>query len=235
VQIDSILYNDIGEDVSWDAVWESATKIVADGWVAESAMPFSQLRFPDKPSTVWELNITRRTDAEQRVGAHRQHAARARRDSSRTSPTSTASRHSPRTAAASSSVAVAAHRPPLAPDEAIPSRSRAHKRRRGLDLKYAMTSSLTLTGTINPDFGQVEVDPAVVNLSQFERSIREAAVLHGRLNIFNFGDSPAAQSLNFFFPPRMFYSRRIGRSPQAASTRSSSPVQPKRRSSARRR
>ncbi len=60
-ELDTVLYNDIGEDPSWDGVWESAVKIVPDGWVAEVRIPFSQLRFPDLPSHVWGLNITRRT------------------------------------------------------------------------------------------------------------------------------------------------------------------------------
>src|SRR5688572_27504906 len=61
VQIDSVLYNDIGEDGTWDGVWDSATKTVSDGWIAEVRVPFSQLRFPDKPVHVWGINITRRT------------------------------------------------------------------------------------------------------------------------------------------------------------------------------
>ena len=48
VQVDTILYNDIGEDVTWDGVWDSAVKVVPDGWIAEVRIPFSQLRFPDK-------------------------------------------------------------------------------------------------------------------------------------------------------------------------------------------
>src|SRR5437016_8659529 len=60
-QVDSILFNDIGEDVSWDAVWDSATRVVDSGWIAEVRVPFSQLRFPEKPVHVWGLNITRRT------------------------------------------------------------------------------------------------------------------------------------------------------------------------------
>src|SRR3954451_11053003 len=85
----------------------------------------------------------------------------------------------------------------------------------GVDLKYGLTSSLTLTGTVNPDFGQVEVDPAVVNLSQFETFYPEKRPFFTEgLNIFNFGDSPAPSHFNFFFPPSLFYSRRIGRSPQ---------------------
>ena len=59
-------------------------------------------------------------------------------------------------------------------------------------MKYALTSDLTLTGTINPDFGQVEVDPAVVNLSQFETFYPEKRPFFTEgLNIFRFGDTPA--------------------------------------------
>ena len=87
----------------------------------------------------------------------------------------------------------------------------------GLDVKYALTSSLTLTGTINPDFGQVEVDPAVVNLSQFETFYPEKRPFFTEgLNIFRFGDTPAPSHFNFFFPPSLFYTRRIGRSPQGS-------------------
>src|SRR5262249_38957508 len=83
------------------------------------------------------------------------------------------------------------------------------------DLKYGVTSSLTLTGTLNPDFGQVEVDPAVVNLTQFETFYPEKRpfFIEG-LQIFRFADSPAPSHFNFFNNPTMFYTRRIGRVPQ---------------------
>jgi hypothetical protein len=75
----------------------------------------------------------------------------------------------------------------------------------GLDLKYAVTPGLTLTGTVNPDFGQVEADPAVVNLSAFETFFQE------RRPFFIEGSG------NFSFNCRdcnLFYSRRIGRTPR---------------------
>ncbi|HEY5609842.1 MAG TPA: carbohydrate binding family 9 domain-containing protein, partial [Thermoanaerobaculia bacterium] len=59
VQMDMILYNDIYNDNSWDAVWASATKIVPNGWTAEVRIPYSQLRFPDKPVHTWGFNISR--------------------------------------------------------------------------------------------------------------------------------------------------------------------------------
>lgn len=215
-QVDSILYNDIGEDGSWDAVWDSATKILANGWIAEVRVPFSQLRFPEKPVHVWGLNITRRTvrnnewvrivntpkgqtgfvshfaDIEGIEGIHRERPlelipyAVGRSD-------------------------IMTRADPLNPFiDQVKVRNDA-----GLDVKYGITSTLTLTGTINPDFGQVEVDPAVVNLSQFETFFPEKRPFFTEgVNIFRFGDTPAQSHFNFFFSPQVFYSRRIGRSPQ---------------------
>src|SRR4029079_13366292 len=80
----------------------------------------------------------------------------------------------------------------------------------GMDMKYALTPGLTFTGTINPDFGQVEADPAVVNLTAFETFFAERRpfFVEGS-GTFNFGlDCNDGQCTG------LFYSRRIGRSPQ---------------------
>ena len=216
-QLDSILFNDISEDIAWDGVWESVAKMVPGGWIAEVRVPFSQLRFPDKPSHVWGINITRRT-------VRRNEWVRI--VNTRKGETGFVSHF------ADLDGIEGIHRE--RPFELVPyvvARSdirsrfdrsdpfldqRAQRADAGLDLKYALTSNLTLTGTINPDFGQVEVDPAVVNLSQFETFYPEKRPFFTEgLNIFRFGDSPASAHFNFFFPPSVFYSRRIGRSPQA--------------------
>jgi hypothetical protein len=95
--------------------------------------------------------------------------------------------------------------------------ARDHRADAGLDVKYSLTSSLTLTGTINPDFGQVEVDPAVVNLSEFETFYPEKRPFFTEgVNIFRFGDTPAPSHFNFINPPSLFYTRRIGRAPQSS-------------------
>jgi hypothetical protein len=216
VQVDTVLYNDIGEDPSWDGVWDSATKIVPGGWQLEVRIPYSQLRFPERPVHVWGLNITRRTVRNNEVvrivntpkgqtgfvshfadivgieGIHRGRPLEL--------VPYTVARTDVRTR-------VAANDPFL--------RQQDHRADGGLDLKYGLTSSLTLTGTVNPDFGQVEVDPAVVNLSQFETFYPEKRPFFTEgLNIFNFNDTPAPSHFNFFFPPSVFYTRRIGRAPQ---------------------
>jgi hypothetical protein len=207
-QGDTVLYNDIGEDGSWDGVWESSTRITAEGWQAEVRIPFSQLRFPDKPAHVWGINITRRTmrvnewvrivntpkgqtgfvshfaDLEGIEGIHRGRPLEV--------------------------VPYTVGRADLRTGVEKESRAEA-----GVDLKYGLTSTLTLTGTINPDYGQVEVDPAVLNLTQFETFYPEKRPFFVEgLNIFRFADSPAPSHFNFFNTPTMFYTRRIGRAPQ---------------------
>src|SRR5262249_4686231 len=77
----------------------------------------------------------------------------------------------------------------------------------GMDAKYGLTSGLTLDATINPDFGQVDADPAFVNLSAFEQFLSE------RRPFFVEG----ASIFNFNSPVQLFYSRRIGRPPQGSA------------------
>jgi hypothetical protein len=213
---DSVLYNDIGEDGSWDAVWDSATKASDHGWALEARIPFSQLRFPEKPVHVWGLNITRRTvrnnewvrivntpkgqtgfvshfaDIEGLEGIHRERPLEL----------------VPYAVGRSDVMSRVDRSTPFVDQSKVSNTG-------GLDVKYGLTSSLTLTGTLNPDFGQVEVDPAVVNLSQFETFFPEKRPFFTEgVNIFRFGDTPAQSHFGFFFQPQMFYSRRIGRSPQ---------------------
>ena len=101
-----------------------------------------------------------------------------------------------------------------------------------------MSSSLSLDGTVNPDFGQVEVDPAVVNLTAFETFFEEKRpfFIEGA-NIFsNFGRGGANNFWGFNrAEPLLFYSRRIGRAPQgSAERRLRRAADRRRRSSARR-
>jgi hypothetical protein len=216
VQIDSLLYNDISEDGSWDGVWSSSAKIVADGWIAEVRVPYSQLRFPDRPVHTWGLNITRRTVRNNEW---------VRIVNTRKGETGFVSHF----ADVAGLEGIRRGRPlELVPyavarsdvrtrrDPANPLLEQREQRADGgLDVKYALTPSLTLTGTINPDFGQVEVDPAVVNLSDFETFYPERRPFFTEgLNVFRFGDTPAPSHFNFFNAPSLFYTRRIGRAPQ---------------------
>ena len=93
--------------------------------------------------------------------------------------------------------------------------------RHGCGSKVPVSSSLSLDGTINPDFGQVEVDPAVVNLTAFETFYEEKRpfFIEGA-NIFsNFGRGGANNFWGFNrADPMLFYSRRIGRAPQGSAS-----------------
>jgi hypothetical protein len=87
-----------------------------------------------------------------------------------------------------------------------------HTGRVGADFNIGVTSNLTLSATINPDFGQVEADPAVVNLSEFETFFPEKRPFFNEgIDIFQFpialGDDPHASE-------QLFYTRRVGRAPQ---------------------
>jgi hypothetical protein len=216
VQTDSVLFNDIGEDGSWDGVWDSATKMVGDGWTAEVRIPFSQLRFPNRPVHTWGVNITRRT-------VHNNEWARI--VNTKKGETGFVSHFADIVGLEGIyrgrpleivpyAVARSDFQSQIDPDDPF-TESNAQDFDGGVDLKYALNSSLTLTGTINPDFGQVEVDPAVVNLSQFETFYPEKRPFFTEgVNIFRFDDTPAPSHFNFFSSPQVFYSRRIGRQPQ---------------------
>lgn len=219
VQLDLNLYNDIYDDISWDAVWDSATTIVPGGWVAEVRIPFSQLRFPPRERQVWGINFARRTVSLNET---------ARLVNTPKGETGFVSRFAELNGLDG-----------IRPDRALElvpygvSRSDMTSRldvgdpfgRRvkygldgGLDVKFGLTSNVTLTGTLNPDFGQVEVDPAVVNLTEFETFYPEKRPFFTEgAQIFLFGEGPANSRWNFnLFPPNWFYSRRIGRSPQGS-------------------
>ncbi|MCK5102192.1 MAG: hypothetical protein KAR17_05230, partial [Cyclobacteriaceae bacterium] len=88
----------------------------------------------------------------------------------------------------------------------------------GLDLKAGLGNSLTLDGTINPDFGQVEVDPAIVNLTDVEYTFQERRPFFTEgISIFRFGRGGSNNNVAFdWSEPNIFYSRRIGRAPQGS-------------------
>ncbi len=82
----------------------------------------------------------------------------------------------------------------------------------GADARYRLTSNLVLTATVNPDFGQVEVDPAIINLSAFETRLdeRRPFFVEGATS-FRFGGNVQGPGGN---AAALLYSRRVGRPPQ---------------------
>ncbi len=220
VQIDMVLYNDNWDDWDWDAVWSSATRIGAKGWTAELRIPYSQLRFPNRDVHVWGINfgreIARKNETSRLVFTPKTEAGFV----SRFADLQGIQGIAPKRALELMPYAVTRGDYRETVDAANPFRSTSEiEATAGLDIKYGLTSNLTLTGTINPDFGQVEVDPAEVNLSQFELfySEKRPFFLEGG-SLFEFGRGGSNNNFNFnIFAPMLFYSRRIGRAPQGTA------------------
>jgi hypothetical protein len=204
---DAMRANDTELHADWDAVWEAAVRRTSDGWTAELRIPLSQLRF-----------AVAERGAEQRWGVNFAREIARREELSYWAPIPPS---------ASGFVSLFGElrglrdleparrlevRPYLAGrlTRAPGDRANPFFRRTdpfsslGGDATYGLTSNLTLTATVNPDFGQVEADPAQVNLTAHEMWLPEQRpfFLEGA-DLFDTGY------------PQLFYSRRIGRSPQA--------------------
>lgn len=208
VKRDYAIYNDRDEDESWDAVWDVGTRIDSAGWTAEFQIPLSQMRFANRPNHTFGFGIWR--DIE--------------RYKERTSwPTYLSTRNG-----------LTSQLGRLEGINGIPSRqrlevtpylvSKSAARRLslgydrtenltgGADVKYGITSNLTLDATVNPDFGQVEADPAVLNLSAFETFFQERRPFFVEgVGLYNFSVNCSTVNCS---GEGLFYSRRIGRAPQ---------------------
>ena len=210
VKRDYAILNDGEEDESWDGVWDVGTRIDSLGWVAEFRVPLNQLRYPAAPSHTFGFGIWRDV---------------ARFNERYSWPLYTRSKNglasqlgelagidgipSPRRLeVAPYSVAKTLNEPA---GKAFTQKSVATI---GGDVKYGITSNLTLDATVNPDFGQVEADPSVVNLSAFETFFPEKRpfFLEGQ-GLFRFD-----LNCNDGVCSGLFYSRRIGRNPQLSDT-----------------
>src|SRR5215203_4761036 len=215
-KLDVYHFNDSDDDNSWDALWDVSTRIDSLGWVAEYRIPLSQLRFHGSPGEqTWGLQFYR---------------AVARRDEwTFWSP------YTPNIPGFVSAMGllrgVTGIQPP-APMEVTPYFSSTIQRGNvapgnplvdrqsvagaaGVDFRVGLGSALSLTGTVNPDFGQVEVDPAIINLSTVETFLPEKRpfFLEGA-GIFQFGNLPVGAQFDF---SRFVHWRRIGREPQLSS------------------
>ena len=173
VQRDATIYNDSWTDDSWDAVWASAVKIDDTGWVAEMRIPYSQLRFSGAAQLTFGINamryIQRKKEEAWLVHVPKTESGLASRMGHLDGLDGVAPR---RTVELIPYVVTRAEY--VEPEDGDPFNDGARAfAGTGVDLEYRMTSSLSLDGTVNPDFGQVEVDPAVVNLTAFETFFEE--------------------------------------------------------------
>ena len=210
VKQDSYWFNDNSSDRSWDAVWDVAVSRDEQGWRAEFHIPFSQLRFSPRHDGRVGFAVVREVARLNEVNTWPLLAKSASGYVSSFGELAglTAGRSAKRLELVPYSVAQVATVPP---EEDNPLQNTTDPGASlGVDLKYALTPGLTLAATINPDFGQVEADPAVVNLGAFETffSERRPFFVEGS-GTYNFN-----MDCNDGSCTGLFYSRRIGRQPR---------------------
>ncbi|HEY6209334.1 MAG TPA: DUF5916 domain-containing protein [Gemmatimonadales bacterium] len=218
VKRDYAIYNDQQEDDAWDAVWEVATTIDSLGWTAEFRVPLSQLRYVTRGTNTFGFGVWRDIQRySERVSWPVYRNSQAGISSQLGELTGLVGLPSPR-------------RPEIAPyvvtkNVSVPngtSFDRSQKLTAGADLKYGLTPNLTLDGTVNPDFGQVEADPAVLNLTVFESFFQERRPFFVQgAGIFRFDVNCNQVNCN---SEGLFYSRRIGRAPQLSDGDPQSPT-----------
>ena len=198
-QKDEYYYNDNWSDYNWDAVWESATKITDYGWTAELKIPFHCLRFACEENPVWGIYFSRRISRKNELdrwiyipesaSGFVSHFGHLKGLKNLTPPKRL--EILPYVVSYEETEA----KSPGNPD------GRDFFGNLGFDLKYGITSNITLDATVNPDFGQVEQDETILNLSTFETWYPEKRPFF--LEGFKIFETPFD----------LFYSRRIGKSP----------------------
>lgn len=204
-KIDLILFNPENWDYNWNAVWKGKVGTEDSAWVAEMEIPLSQLRYSSKEEQVWGMHTWRWID-------------RLQEESNWEKQTKTGpgimynfgelrgisglkkSRRLEIMPFALGSLRTVEKQP----GSPFASNGRIWGGTIGLDAKIGVSSNFTIDLTVNPDFGQVESDPSVMNLTAFETFYEEKRpfFLEG-LTIFDFD----------FDQQSLFYSRRIGHSP----------------------
>ena len=204
VRFDAVAFQDNQTDPAWDGVWEAATRVDSAGWTAEFRVPFSQLRFNEQAEHTFGFGVWRDV------------ARRNQRDA--WPPTFRASRQALISQMGTLEGLTGIRRSsrlellPFATTSNLTQQrgnawAHPQKAAMGLDLKYGIKENLTLDATINPDFGQVEADPAVLNLTAFEVRFEERRPFFQE-GVGMFRCQPCQG---------IFYPRRIGRTPQLRS------------------
>jgi hypothetical protein len=215
---DGTLSNDEQTDSTWDGIWESAARIDDGGWVVEIRIPFDQLRFKKQDVYIWGVNfqrvVKRKNEESHFAWVPKEESGLVSRFADLTGLAGIAAGRrleiSPYAAAQSEFSPEQPGNPFRTGRDLVASA--------GFDLKGGLSSNLTLDLSVNPDFGQVEVDPAVINISDQETYYQEKRpfFIEGS-SIFNFGRGGPNVYRSFgWYDPDFFYSRRIGRTPQGS-------------------
>jgi hypothetical protein len=204
-KVDLVLFNPMNWDFNWNAVWKVKTGIEDSAWVAEYEIPLSQLRFSKQDEQVWGLHTWRwisrlseesNWERQSKIGPGMLYnfgelkGIKGLKKSRRLEimPYTLGDLKAMR----------------KEPGNPFADKGRAFGGNIGLDAKIGISSNFTVDLTVNPDFGQVESDPSVINLTAFETFYEEKRpfFLEG-LTIFDYK----------FDNQSLFYSRRIGHAP----------------------
>ncbi len=208
VKYDAAVYDDGNEDRAWDAVWDVATRVDSLGWTAEYRIPMSQMRYGTERAHTFGIVIDRDIYRySERVSWPMLSPAKAGMVSQLGELTGLDGLETPRRIEAA---------PYLVTRNASTTSDNGFARASfgtiGADLKFRVASNLTLDATANPDFGQVEADPAVFNLTAYETFYDE------RRPFFVAGQGQFRFDVNCnqvnCGGEGLYYSRRIGRTPE---------------------
>ncbi|HEX2094845.1 MAG TPA: DUF5916 domain-containing protein [Longimicrobiaceae bacterium] len=200
-------------DLSWDPVWEASARSDSLGWTAELSIPLSQIRFSPE-QLAWGVNFGREVARRDELAFWAALPPNQPGYVSRFGQLSgvVGLRSPGRLEVEPYSVMRLTRAPGDRNDPFYSANDLVTSM--GMDLRYRVSDNLTLTGTANPDFGQVEADPAVVNLTAFESFFPEKRPFFVQgADIFDFRIGSE------FDDERLFYSRRIGRSPSGSPPR----------------
>jgi hypothetical protein len=205
---DGLLFGDVNLADTWDGVWDAAVAILPDGWSAELAIPLDLLRFPRAESQDWGILIRRSVHRTHQVFDSNVIPRSANGLVSRFGSLTGLDGLAPRRAFQVTPYVTGrlSFRPQYT-DPAYPlPRITEPSADVGADLRATLTSDLTLTAAINPDFGQVEADQVVLNLSNQELFFPEKRPFFNQgLELFQPVGAEYGQ-----MPMQLFYSRRIG-------------------------
>lgn len=214
------------QDQNWNGNWNAAAARHDQGWSVEYMIPFYELRFPANEEQTWSINFGRRI---QRLREDSYWVPLRRKDGDRglykfQKGGRLTGLHNlkpggniqviPYTVIGSEGTRNMTVNPGPVNPVALTDMRYGFERNAGGDLKWSITSGLTLNATANPDFAQVEADDQVVNLSRFEfRFDEKRPFFLERSDIFSLGRSgrggrPQGGGGNV---PELFFSRRIGR------------------------
>jgi hypothetical protein len=213
VKFDQVFSGDgQNEDETWDPNWWTRTSVNKEGWVAEMRIPLSQLRFDKNSDGVWGLEVARiyyrknetdfwqhiPKDAPGLVSLFGEINGLENIESKKIFDVT------PYGVAKAESFEKEEGNPYL-------KSGRSSTLKGGLDAKIGITNNMTMDLTINPDFGQVEADPSVVNLTAYETYYEEKRpffIEGNNITNFNMGIGDGGNGND-----NLFYSRRIGRRP----------------------